>query len=61
MIEREEICLRHGGQEFWLVDSQRASVKMVRAGGYSNLYDSAGTIESRVLGGSVAVRDIFGA
>ena len=59
MIEREEICLRHGGQEFWLVDSQRASVKVIRAGGYSRVYDSAGTIESPTLSGSIAVRDIF--
>jgi len=61
MMEREEICLRHGAQEFWLVDSQRASVKVIRAGGYSNAYDSAAMIESRALGGSIAVRDIFAA
>ena len=59
MIEREEICLRHGGQEFWLMDPRRASVKVIRAGGYSNVYDSTAAIESRALGGSLAVRDIF--
>ena len=59
MLEREEICLRHGGQEFWLVDAQRHSVKVIRADGYSSVYDTAGVIESPVVGGSVAVRDIF--
>jgi Uma2 family endonuclease len=59
MLEREEICLRNGGQEFWLVDPGRESVKVIRAGGYSVVYDTASVIESGVLGGSIAVRDIF--
>jgi len=59
MIEREQICLHHGGQEFWLVDPQRESVKVIRADGYSNVYDAAAVIESQTLGGPIAVRDIF--
>jgi len=59
MLEREAICLRYGGQEFWLVDPQRESVKVIRAGGYSSAYDAAGVIESDALGGSIPVRDIF--
>jgi len=59
MIDREETCLRNGGREFWLVDPRRESVKVIRNDGYSNVYDSAGVIESPALGGSIAVRDIF--
>ena len=59
MLDREEICLRNGGQEFWLVDPRRESVKVIRAGGYSVAYDVEGVLESGALGGSIAVRDIF--
>ena len=58
-LEREEICLRHGGEEFWLVDPQRESVKMIRADGHSSVHDAGRVIESGALGGSIAVRDIF--
>ena len=58
MLDREEICLRHGRREFWLVDPQRESVKVIRAGGYSSVYDAGSVVES-ALGGSIAVRDIF--
>ena len=59
MLEREEVCLRHGGQEFWLVDPKRESVKVIRADGYSSVHDVASVLESAALGGSIAVRDIF--
>ena len=59
MIDREQICLRHGGREFWLVDPQRESVKVVRADGYSRVHDSAASIESQSFTGSIAVHDIF--
>lgn len=59
MIEREEICLRHGGQEFWLVDPARESVKVIRAGGYSSLHGPATMLTSSTLSNPVAVRDIF--
>jgi Uma2 family endonuclease len=59
MLDREEICLRNGGREFWLVDPQRESVKVIRAGGYSSVHDITGVIESNALGESIAVRDIF--
>ena len=60
MLEREEICLRHGGREFWLVDPRRKCVKAIRAGGYSSVYDIESVLESGVLAGSICVRDIFG-
>lgn len=59
MLEREQICLRHGGQEFWLVDPQRDSVKVIRGDGYSRVHDARGVVESGVLNGFIAVRDIF--
>ena len=59
MLDREEICLHHGGNEFWLVDPQREIVKVIRAGGHSSIHDAASVIESGALGGSLAVRDIF--
>ncbi len=60
MLEREEMCLRHGGREFWLVDPQRESVKVVRAGGQSRTYDADGIVDSNEVRGSMAVREIFG-
>jgi len=59
MLDREETCLRYGGKEFWLVDPQRTSVKVIRPDGNSTVYDAGGVIESGALGGSIAVRDIF--
>lgn len=52
------MCLRNGGQEFWLVDPKRETVKVVTAGGQSVVYDIDGVVESRALGVSIAVRDI---
>ena len=59
MLDREEMCLRNGGREFWLVDPQRQNVKVIRAGGFSSAYDADGVLESGVLRGSIAVHDIF--
>jgi len=59
MLDREEVCVRHGGQEFWLVDPQRQSVKVIRAGGYSSIHDSTGVINSAALNASIQIGDIF--
>lgn len=59
MLDREEICLRHGGQEFWLVDPRRKNVKVIRAGGSSSVYDTESVVESGLLAGTISVRDIF--
>lgn len=59
MLEREEICLRQGGREFWLVNPQRESVKVIRADGHSTVHNAGSIIESGALGGLIAVRDIF--
>lgn len=59
MFEREEICLGNGGQEFWMVDPQRESVKVIRAGGYSSVFAMGSVLESGVLTVPIAVRGIF--
>jgi Uma2 family endonuclease len=59
MLDREEICLHHGGQEFWQVDPQRKSMKMTRSDGYSLVHGIASTAYSATLGVSIAVGDIF--
>jgi Uma2 family endonuclease len=59
MLDREEICLTNGGQEFWLVDPRRSSVKVTRVGGHSSVHGTDGAIDSGALGGSIAVCDIF--
>ena len=59
MMAREEICLLHGRQEFWLVDPVRESVKVVNAGGNSILFERSRVLDSRALVNSIAVRDIF--
>jgi Uma2 family endonuclease len=59
MLDREETCLRYGGREFWLVDPQRATVKVIRSGGRSKVYGASSMIESGTLGGLIAVSEIF--
>lgn len=59
MLEREELCLSHGGQEFWLVDPQRETVKVIRAGGQSAVLHVADSVESDLLRSAIAVRGIF--
>jgi len=59
MREREAICLRHGGQEFWVIDPKGPIVKVVRADGHSTVLDAGGMIESGVLNRSISVSEIF--
>jgi Uma2 family endonuclease len=59
MLDREATCLSHGGQEFWLVDPLRQSVKVICADGRSSVHDPAMVIESAALRASILVRDIF--
>jgi len=59
MIEREELCLAHGGKEFWLVDLQRETVKVIRSCGYTTIHNAESAIESGLLNESIPVRNIF--
>jgi Uma2 family endonuclease len=59
MMDREEICLRRGGREFWLVDPERESVKVVRADGDSSVHGVLSVLDSAALVNSIGVRAIF--
>jgi Uma2 family endonuclease len=59
MLDRERMCLQHGGEEFWLVDPKWQTIKVATATGYSTVYDVNGVVESHALGVSIPVREIF--
>lgn len=59
MLDRETMCLRNGGYEFWLVDPKRETVKVVTAGGQSIVYGVDDVVTSNALGVAVSVREIF--
>ncbi|MCC6539890.1 MAG: Uma2 family endonuclease [Bryobacterales bacterium] len=59
MLDREQMCLGNGGQEFWLVDAERQTVKVTRADGHSHMYRVGGDIASDSLGVPIAVDAIF--
>jgi Uma2 family endonuclease len=59
VLDRETMCLRNGGREFWLVDPRRSTVKVVQADGSSRVYGLDSVIESSVLSGHLPVREIF--
>lgn len=59
MLDREAVCLRHGGREFWMVDPGRETVRVVRGGGVFDSFDVTGVIESPVIGRPIRVCEIF--
>ena len=59
MLDREQMCLADGGQEFWLVDPERKTVKVTRADGHSQVYRGSDSIASDLLGAPIGVDDIF--
>jgi Uma2 family endonuclease len=59
MLAREEVCLRNGGREFWLVDPQRETVKVIHAAGSSQILSGNSHIQSEVLGGPIPLEAIF--
>lgn len=59
MLDREAICLQNGGHEFWIVDPQRTNVKVIHAGGASQILSTGSFIESAQLIKAIAVSDIF--
>jgi Uma2 family endonuclease len=59
MLDRESVCLRNGGQEFWMADPRNRTVKVVRANGQSTLYDLTREIESTVLAEPTPVAALF--
>jgi Uma2 family endonuclease len=59
MLDREELCLRNGGEEFWVVDPKRETVKVTRATGFTATYHVDDVLRSDVLSAVMAVREIF--
>ena len=59
MLSRERICMRNGGREFWLVDTDRECVRVVRAGAESTDYDIDGVLRSPYFNAPISVREIF--
>lgn len=59
MLDRESMCLRNGGQEFWLVDPKRETIKIVQPDGRSRVFGVDETVVSTALGVSIAASDIF--
>ena len=60
MLEREAICLRHGGREFWLCDPVQRTVKVTTAEGQSRIYGVGEILPMTDFGGPVAVESLFG-
>ena len=60
MLEREAICLRHGGREFWLCDPVQRTVKVTTAEGQSRIYGVGEILPLTDFGSPVAVASLFG-
>ncbi len=58
MYEKEQLCLAHGGQEFWVIDPEKRSIRVARANGPTVVYGSGQAIEL-LFPGAIAVEDVF--
>ncbi len=60
MYEREELCLATGCSEFWVVDSERETVRVAKPGGSFAFYHRDQEIPLALFGGgTLAVNSIF--
>ncbi len=60
MYEKEQLCLVHGCQEFWVIDPDRRSVRVARAHGPTTTYGAGQYIPLPLLGdASLLVDDLF--
>jgi Uma2 family endonuclease len=59
MLDREQMCLSNGGREFWLLDSDRKTVKVTSADGRSRSYGLGDTIPMTGFGQPIAVAQLF--
>jgi Uma2 family endonuclease len=41
MLDKEQICLENGAQEFWVVDDQRKQVKVTSVSGHTAIYKTS--------------------
>lgn len=60
MYEKEQLCLAHGCQEFWVVDPDKRYVRVARVNEPTSTYHPGQRIPLPLLGGaSSAVDDLF--
>jgi hypothetical protein len=59
MLDREQICLSNGGSEFWLLDSDRKTVKVTTADGRARSYGPGDIIPMTGFGQPIAVAQLF--
>jgi Uma2 family endonuclease len=60
MIEREQLCLENGAQEFWVVDPKRRLVKVSTPDGHTRTWKSGQQIPLPLFAGkALPVDDIF--
>lgn len=58
MLDKEQLCLENGAQEFWLVDPARRQVRVSTADGRFTEYKSGQQIPL-LFGGSLPIDEIF--
>ena len=63
MFDRERMCLSNGGQEFWVLDPKRQTIKVTTSGGRTRSYGLAEEIPLECIstGSSLSIARIFGA
>jgi Uma2 family endonuclease len=59
MREKAALYLSTGCQEFWVVDAKRKTVTVARRGGESSVYQIGDAVQLTVIGGEIAVAQIF--
>ena len=62
-FDRERMCLSNGGQEFWVLDPKRQTIKVTTSGGRTRSYGLAEEIPIECIstGSSLSIARIFGA
>jgi Uma2 family endonuclease len=58
MLDKEQICLENGCQEFWVVDARHHQVKVSTREGRTATY-KAGQLIPLFFGGSISIDEIF--
>jgi len=58
MLDKEQLCLENGAQEFWVVDPKSRQVKVSTSDGRTMIY-KAGQQIPLLFGGVIAVSEIF--
>lgn len=58
--DREDICLRNGGRQFWTVSLERATIKVTSSDGRTVIYHQGDEIDlAEFGGGKLKLSDIF--